>query len=77
MPFYLLEREVRCHRATLVDISFTRRNLLGKYIYTFSYDRWFQSSILSRLESLIYRKILPKLVPDKNKFPDIFVLGNI
>ena len=75
--FYLLEREVRCHRATLVDISFTRRNLLGKYIYTFSYDRWFQSSILSRLESLIYRKILPKLVPDKNKFPDIFVLGNI
>lgn len=75
--FYLLERDVRCHRATIVDISFTKQKILGKYIYIFSYDKLFQSSMLSRLESLIYRKVFSKLVSDKNKFPERLVLDNV
>lgn len=75
--FYLLEREVRCHKSKLVDISFTKRNLFSKIIYTFSYDKLFHSSVLSRLESLIYRKILSKFISDRNLFPDHIILDNI
>lgn len=75
--FYLLDREVRCHRANLVDISFIKRNMLFKTIYTFSYDELFHSSFLARLESLVYRKFFSKFVSDKNEFPEQIVLDNI
>ena len=75
--FYLLDREVRCHRANFVDISFIKRNMLFKTIYTFSYDKLLYSSFLARLESLLYRKLFSKFIPDKNKFPEQIVLDNI
>lgn len=75
--FYLLDREIRCHKSDFVDISFTKRNIFSKIIYTFSYDKLFYSSFLSRLESLLYRKIFSKFVFDRNKFPERIVLDNI
>ena len=75
--FYLLDREVRCHRANFVDISFIKRNMLFKTIYTFSYDKLLYSSFLARLESLLYRKLFSKFIPDKNKFPEQIVLDYI
>lgn len=75
--FYLQERDVRCHKADFVDISFTKRDMFFKTIYTFSYDRLLNSSFLSRMESLFYRKFLSKFMPGKNEFPEQMFLDNI
>ena len=75
--FYLLDREVRCHKSDFIDISYIKRNMLFKTIYTFSYDKLWHSSYLARLESLFYRKLISKFVSDKNKFPEKIVLNNI